>query len=160
MNLFTFWKRGRDRKGVNIMVQPLADQVIPAAVGYMRLSFTFLERKPTVDHILETVRATTTPIIGWRILDGLTLPVALGGDLPADTVAAIMIPNGAIFDANGKSWKGLPAWAQDCLAAWKIWLPARPQKPAPPVRPLQSGEVVFGARPVGFLEDAHAPRIA
>jgi hypothetical protein len=138
------------RKKKETRSMTVSDQVITAPAGYSVLRFSFINRKPTIDYIRETVLSRgVAPVIAFQIVDGLPLPISIGGAPPAD-VEVISVPGGMLYDASGRSWKSFDSWSQDCLAAWRAFLDAQP-KTAPVSRPPVSGEVVFGARPSGFL---------
>jgi hypothetical protein len=101
----------------------VSDQVITAPANYSILRFSFVSRKPTLDYIRETVLLRAAPIIAFQIVDGLPLPIAIGGAPPAD-VEVILAPSGMLYDTSGRSWKSFDSWSQDCLAAWRAFLDA------------------------------------
>jgi hypothetical protein len=131
------------RKKMETHPMTISDQVITALAGYSVLRFSFADRKPTIDYIREMVLPRIAPVIAFQIIDGLPLPISIGGAPPAD-VEIILAPTGMLYDATGKSWRSIDSWALDCLAAWKNWYETTRPKTAPASRPHVSGDVVLG----------------
>jgi hypothetical protein len=147
----TMWpfQSRRSKPRTEELSMPKQDQLIPVQ-GYMLLKFSFIERKPSVDFIRDTVLATAAPILAFQVVEGLPLAIPLGGNRPAD-VEVIRAPSGVFYDASGKVWPhGIDSWVQDCYVAWLAWTAARAKTPAP-VAPIKSGDIVAGGRASGFL---------
>jgi hypothetical protein len=141
------------------MTSPISDQIIPAVAGYSLLRFTYRDRKVTVDFAKSEIK--TFPIVGFRTIDCVVLPVAIGDvETPPDSVDAIHCPNGIIYTIDGRAFKGIDAYCGELTKTWAAWREKLPKAPPPPPRPLVPGQVIAGRRPSGFLEDPNAPRIA
>jgi hypothetical protein len=140
----------KKKKETTQMTNNISDQIIGAHHGFIAVRFQYQNRKPTLDYIFAESRAT--PIVGWRILDGVVLPISIGGDAPADDcVEVIVAPGGMYYDVSGRSWKSRDGWAQDCLISWKNWIAAQPQAPVPVAAVPKFG--IIGLRPSGFITD-------
>jgi hypothetical protein len=112
------------------------DQIFPAHPGYSILRFVYLDRKVTVEFARSNM--LVLPVIGWRIIDGVVLPIGLGDMQPDDCADAVLAPNGMVYDTAGKSWRGLDAYAVDLTAAWRAWRAEHhPTPPAPPPSPWE-----------------------
>ena len=124
----------------------LDQTVLPVQPGYNVARFKYVNRKPTVDYVKENLRVT--PVIGWRVLGDIVLPITIGGDTSTD-VEVICIPGGMVYAADGRSWKGLDAFALACVASWKAWIAELPKEPSP-TRALMPGNVILGPPADGF----------
>jgi hypothetical protein len=128
----------------------MSQETIPAHPGYSALRFTFIDRKVTP----EFVRAETQvrPVVAWRIVEGVVLPIALGDFAQGgDCVEAVLLPNGMVYDLSGRAFKGVDAFAQEVAKSWQAWRDKLPKEPTP-LRPLAKGDVVYGSRQVGFID--------
>jgi hypothetical protein len=142
----------KKKKETMPMTNNMSDTIFAAHPGYALLRFAFVDRKATVDFVRSEMKIL--PILGWRIVDGVTLPIALGDvQAPADGCDAVLCPSGMIHNIAGKAWKGLPAYEVDVLAAWSAWRAARPKEAPPVSRIVHPGDIIGGnMRRSGFIE--------
>jgi hypothetical protein len=120
------------------------DQIFPAHPGYSVLRFVYLDRKVTVEFARSNLQVL--PVIGWRLVSGMVLPVGLGDLAPDDCVDAVLAPNGMIYDTAGRSWKGLDAYVVGLAAAWRAWRaehhPASLPTPLSPFEQALEGAII------------------
>jgi hypothetical protein len=130
--VFNWIRKSKKRRHKETTTMPTLpqDQIFPAAPGYSILRFAYLDRKVTVEFARSNLQVL--PVIGWRIIDGVVLPIGLGDMQPDNCADAILAPSGMVYTVDGRSWRGLDAYAVDLAASWKAWRAEHYPQPAPP----------------------------
>jgi hypothetical protein len=134
------------------------DQItVPAQAGaYVLLKFVFIDRKVTAEFCRAELLAAPLPILAWKLIDDLPLPITLGSNQQqiGTGVDAIMATgSGMIYATDGtRVWRGIDSFVGELIRHWEAWRVAN--KPPPPARPpLVAGTIVAGSRPVGFIDE-------